>query len=265
MGTSMMNWSGDDGQNRPVRVTVPDRETLLADMAARFDQGAGFSIATLNLDHVVKLGRDPAFREAYAEHTHITADGNPVVWLSRLAGQREVTLVQGSELIGPVAELAAREGMAVGLFGATEGSLVAAQEALVAEHPGLVITYCQAPAMGFDPDGPEADAAIAAIGESGTRVVFLALGAPKQERFAARAQKALPGVGFLSIGAGLDFVSGAQTRAPGWVRAVAGEWLWRMVSDPRRLAPRYGACLAALPGLTARAWAAGRRERGGAA
>ncbi len=244
---------------------MPDRETILTDLAARFDRGAGFSIATLNLDHVVKLGRDPAFRTAYAEHTHITADGHPVAWLSRLAGQREVTLVPGSELIGPVAELAARHGMAVGFFGATEASLAAARDALVAQHADLVITYCHAPPMGFDPEGPKADTAIEAIGKSGARVVFLALGAPKQERFAARAQKKLPGVGFLSVGAGLDFVSGAQNRAPSWLRALAGEWLWRMLSDPRRLAPRYGACLAALPGLTARAWAAGRRERDGAA
>ena len=107
--------------------------------------------------------------------------------------------------------------------------------------------------MGFDPEGEHADRAIAAIGDSGARVVFLALGAPKQERFAARAQHALPEVGFLSIGAGLDFIAGRQKRAPSWVRAIAGEWLWRMLSDPRRLAARYGACLLALPTLTLQA------------
>ncbi len=86
--------------------------------------------------------------------------------------------------------------------------------------------------------GPAADEAIRAIGDSGARVVFLALGAPKQERFAARAQRALPAAGFLSIGAGLDFVSGAQVRAPAWVRAIAAEWLWRLAHEPRRLAGR---------------------------
>lgn len=116
--------------------------------------------------------------------------------------------------------------------------------------------------MGFDPDGPAAEAAIQAIRDSGARVICLALGAPRQERFAARAQKALPEVGFLSIGAGLDFVSGAQRRAPAWVRAMAAEWLWRMALSPRRLAARYGACLMAMPGLTLRAL--GARAQGGA-
>lgn len=257
----MMNWTEGDGQTAPVTVTVPDRETLLADLAERLDQKAGFSVATLNLDHVVKLRQDSAFRAAYAAQTHVTADGNPIVWLSKLAGQGDVSLVPGSELIEPIAALAAEKGVPIGLFGATEASLEAAAEALRLGHPELVITYLTAPPMGFDPEGVAADQAIAAMGESGARVIFLALGAPRQERFAARAQEALADVGFLSIGAGLDFVSGAQTRAPAWVRALAAEWLWRMLSNPLRLAARYGACLVALPGLTARAIQAHRDVR----
>ena len=67
----------------------------------------------------------------------------------------------------------------------------------------------------------DADEMIAEIGQSGARLVFLALGAPKQERFAARAAEMLPEVGFMSIGAGLDFISGEQKRAPLWVRKIA--------------------------------------------
>jgi exopolysaccharide biosynthesis WecB/TagA/CpsF family protein len=249
----MMIWSRQSAGAPPVTVTVPDRAALLADLRARLAAGRGFSVATLNLDHVVKLRRDPAFHAAYAAQSHVTADGNPIVWLSRLAGQREVALVPGSELIGPLAALAAEAGVTVALFGATEASLAQAATALEARHPGLRVALRLAPPMGFDPEGAGADAAIAALGESGARLVFLALGAPKQERFAARAQEVLPQVGFVSIGAGLDFISGAQKRAPDWVQRLAAEWIWRMLSDPRRLAARYMACLLAMPGLTARA------------
>ncbi len=254
----MMIWAETDAG--PVTVTVPDRAALLADIGARFDKGEGFSVATINLDHVVKLARDRAFGIAYAAHSHITADGNPIVWLSRLAGQGDVSLVPGSELIEPVAELAASKGLPVALFGATDVSLEAAAEAMRAKIPGVDIVLTLAPPMGFDPEGAAAEAAIAQIGASGARLVFLALGAPKQEQFAVRAAAALPGTGCLSIGAGLDFISGAQTRAPAWVRAIAAEWLWRMLSNPKRLAARYGACILALPGLTVRALMA-RRER----
>ena len=217
-------------------------------------------MATLNLDHAVKLRKDPAFHAAYKAHTHVTADGNPVVWLSRLAGE-PVSLVPGSELIEPLAALAARCGVGIALFGSTQATLEAAAEALCARHAGLQVALCRAPAMGFEPGSEAAGEDIAAIGASGAGLCFLALGAPRQEVFAARAQQALPGVGFVSIGAGLDFIAGTQHRAPAWVRALAAEWLWRMLGNPKRLAARYGACILALPGLTGRALRA-RRVQG---
>lgn len=254
----MMIWSETES-GQAVTVTVPDKAALLADVGRHFDVKKGFSVATINLDHVVKLARDPRFRNAYAAHSHITADGNPIVWLSHLAGQGDVALVPGSEIIDPVARLAAEKGVPVAFFGATDASLEAAADAMRSQIPGIDIVLTLAPPMGFDPAGDMADDAIRQIGESGARLVFLALGAPKQEIFAARAAETLTETGFLSIGAGLDFISGAQVRAPKWVRALAAEWLWRMLSNPKRLAARYGACILALPGLTLKALAARRR------
>lgn len=249
-----------------VTITADRRDGLLDDLGHRLCEGRGFSVATLNLDHVVKLRRDPAFRAAYAQMSHVTADGRPVTWLSRLAG-RPVELVPGSELVLPVAALAARAEAPVALFGATEGSLEGAARRLEAHAPGLRIAARIAPPMGFDPDGPEAGRMIAGIAASGARVVFIALGAPKQERLAARIAREAPGLGTLCIGAGLDFLSGAQTRAPALARRMAAEWLWRLAGDPARLWRRYAACLMLLPGLTARAMAArgrGRARPGGA-
>jgi N-acetylglucosaminyldiphosphoundecaprenol N-acetyl-beta-D-mannosaminyltransferase len=230
----------------PIAVSAPDRDALMAELETRLAAGQGFSLATLNLDHLVKIGRDPAFRSAYAAQTHVTADGNPVVWLCRLAGQN-VSLIPGSELVEPVAAMAARRGFPVAMLGSTEASLDGAAEALMALCPGLEVPARIAPAMGFDPEGEAATAAIETLKASGSRVCFLALGAPKQEVFAARAQEALPEMGFLSIGAGLDFLSGHQTRAPRWVQRLALEWFWRMASNPGRLVRRYAECFAILP------------------
>lgn len=257
----MIVWS--QSKSGSVTVTVPDRATLLSDIGARFEAGQGFSVATLNLDHVIKLDRDRLFREAYGAHSHVTADGNPIVWLSRLSGQ-EVSLIPGSELIEPLVALAAEKGVPIALYGATQDSLDSAASALKARFPGLEIPFCRAPAMGFDPDGDVAGADMTMLRTSGARLCFLALGAPKQERLAARAQKMLPNVGFVSIGAGLNFISGTEKRAPAWVRAIAAEWIWRMLSDPRRLARRYGACLLAMPGLTLKALRARSRHKSAA-
>ena len=257
-----LNWSADPGA--PVAVTVTGRAALLADLAGRMERGQGYAVATLNLDHVVKLRANPAFRRAYAAHSHVTADGNPIVWLSRLAGDA-VDLVPGSELVLPIARLAAERGVPVGLFGSTDAALSAAAEALIRAAPGLKIVARIAPPYGFDPEGPGADAAMAELAQSGARLVFLALGAPKQEIFAARAAQALPQAGFLSVGAGLDFLAGRQSRAPRWMQRLALEWLWRLVLAPRRLGARYAACFAILPRLARDALLerrAGRRAPG---
>jgi exopolysaccharide biosynthesis WecB/TagA/CpsF family protein len=244
-----LEWS-EASREPAVRVTAPSAGALLDDLDACLRDGRGFAVATLNLDHLVKFRRVPAFAEVYASMTHVTADGNPIVWLSRLAGQG-VELAPGSELVEPVSRLAATRGVSVGLFGSTEESLSRAAEALKDRVPGLTIAFSRSPPMGFDVTGEEADRLIREMAESGARVIFLALGAPKQEFLAARILRTYPEIGTLSIGAGLDFLSGAQSRAPRWVRELALEWLWRLGQNPARMWRRYRDCFAILPGLTA--------------
>jgi N-acetylglucosaminyldiphosphoundecaprenol N-acetyl-beta-D-mannosaminyltransferase len=228
---------------------------LLADLDAAFAKGRGFAVATLNLDHLVKMARDPGFADAYRAQTHVVADGNPVVWL-RVLMRRPVDLVPGSELITPLSALAAARRVPVALYGSNQATLDLAADRLMADHPGLTVAARIAPSFGFDPMGPVAEADLARLAASGARLVFLALGAPKQEILAARGLALQPALGFVSIGAGLDFIAGTQVRAPLWVRRIAMEWLWRMASHPRRLARRYWDCALILPGLARAAWAA---------
>lgn len=235
------------GQGK-VTVNVPDRNTLLDSIRGRFEAGQGFALATVNLDHLAKLRGSAAFRDAYAAHDLVVADGNPIVWLSRIAG-RPVSLVPGSDLVLPLARLAAEAGEPVALVGSTGDVLARAAGRLRAEIPSLRIAAIHAPSQGFDPDGPEAERLIEDLAQSGAGLSFLALGAPRQEILAARGRRALPAMGFASVGAGLDFLAGNQRRAPRWVRRIAMEWLWRMAHSPRRLGMRYLRCGLILPGL----------------
>ena len=232
---------------------MADSAALLAEVRRRFRADEGFALATINLDHLVKLARDPAFREVYAAQDLVCADGNPIVWLSKLAG-KPVSLVPGSDMVVPLASLAAREEVPVALMGSTDEALSDAGAALSERVPGLRIVSRIAPPMGFDPTGPDARRILQDIAASGARLCFVALGAPKQEQFAAFGRQIAPQVGFASIGAGLDFLAGRQQRAPEWVRAMAMEWVWRMMSNPRRLAKRYFDCIVILPGQALRAW-----------
>ena len=234
-------------------VNVANSTALLAAVAARLVAGQGFALATLNLDHLVKLRESATFRKAYAAQDLIVADGNPIVWLSRLA-RRPLALVPGSDLVAPLARAAAKACVNVAMVGSTQQTLDAAVRHLTQAVPGVTIVLCHAPAMGFDPDGPLADQILADLVRLDVGLCFVARGAPKQEAFAARGRKLAPKVGFASVGAGLDFIAGNQTRAPVWVRKIAMEWAWRALTSPRRLIPRYAACAAILPGQIVAAW-----------
>lgn len=230
-----------------IAVNVADKAALLTVVSQRLTARKGFALATINLDHLVKLQSSESFRAGYAAQDLVVADGNPIVWLSWLAG-RPVSLVPGSDMVLPLSREAAKAGVTVALVGSTPLALEAAATRMMAEVPGLNIVMRTAPAMGFDPQGAEATRILSELSAQNVGLCFLALGAPKQEALAARGRLLAPHVGFASVGAGLDFLAGTQNRAPEWVRDLALEWLWRAVSNPRRMAPRYLACLKILPG-----------------
>ena len=231
-----------------VAVNMPVRSTLMNEIRKRLINGRGFALATVNLDHLVKLRNGGAFRRAYDAQDFVVADGNPIVWLSRLA-RKPVELIPGSDLVLPLTRIAAEEGATVALIGANDDTLQAAATRLRAETPELNIVYQRAPSYGFDPEGAEADEILADLAASGAQLALIALGAPKQEIFAARGRAKAPKVGFASIGASLDFLAGSQKRAPFWVRKLALEWVWRMAGNPRRLMGRYLQCAMILPSL----------------
>lgn len=236
---------------------MPSRAALMAELRRRFAARDGFALATVNLDHLVKMRASTAFTKAYAEQDLVVADGWPIVSLSRLAGC-EVELMPGSDMVLPMCELATEMGVKIGFVGSTPEALEAARTALQTRVPGLKVAFLHAPPMGFDPENDAAGAILQDLAAQDVAMCFLALGAPKQEAFAARGRRETPGVGFASIGAGLDFLSGRQNRAPLWVRKGRMEWLWRALSNPMRLGPRYAKCLAILPGQALKAWRLGR-------
>jgi exopolysaccharide biosynthesis WecB/TagA/CpsF family protein len=235
----------------------------LTETAALICQNSGSDAAqnvfTLNLDHIVKLRKDARFRAAYRRAGLITADGFPIVIACRLQGKR-VSRVTGSDLIAPISAEAARSGKSIYLFGSNVQVLSKASRVLRERHAGLTIAGIFAPPQGFDPTSEDASRCIEAIASSGADLCFVALGAPKQELFADHGKSLLPNVSFVCIGAGLDFIAGAQVRAPHWMQRWGLEWLWRAASDPQRLLYRYLLCMGALPGILARAALVPRRH-----
>ena len=229
-------------------INVAGQSDALAEVRRRARAAQPFTFFTLNLDHLVKLRTDPVFRAAYRGATFVCADGWPVALLARRGG-RSVERTTGADLLLPLCEAAAADGHPIYLFGSTDESLTRAQTALRERYPGLDIRGRYAPPFGFDPQSPSADEAADRIAASGARVVFVALGAPKQELFAARAAARHGGLGLICVGAALDFLSGTQVRAPRLFQRLGLEWSWRLAHDPRNLGQRYARCAWLLAGL----------------
>lgn len=223
-------------------INVAGQSDALAEVRRSTRAAQPFTFFTLNLDHLVKLRADPVFRAAYRGATFVCADGWPVALLARRSG-RSVARTTGADLLLPLCEAAAADGHPVFLFGSTDESLARAEAVLRQRVPGLEIRGRYAPPFGFDPQSPLADEVADRIAASGARVVFVALGAPKQELFAARAAARHRGLGLICVGAALDFLSGTQVRAPRAFQRLGLEWFWRLAHDPRHLGQRYARCL----------------------
>src|ERR1700685_1405838 len=118
-------------------VNVRNVNELIQGIAAQLmGSSAAFIVFTLNLDHLVKLRRNAAFRDAYARAKYVTADGFPVVTLARLSGFR-IERTTGADLIEPTCEIAAQHNLPVFLIGSTLAALSASASYLVNKFPRL--------------------------------------------------------------------------------------------------------------------------------
>jgi exopolysaccharide biosynthesis WecB/TagA/CpsF family protein len=234
-----------------VTINIVSLPEAVSSIVSAAQHGDNFSVCTLNLDHVVQLQQRSDFRAAYRRARFVTADGFPIVVLSRLLGTR-IKRTTGADLVEPICQEAQRKGLPIYMLGSNDHTLSITARRLSQRYRGLEVAGYFAPGANFDPYSSEADFAIDSIRASGAKLCFVALGAPRQELFAARCLDELDGTGLLCIGAALDFIAGTQTRAPSITQKSGLEWAWRMLREPRRLGPRYARCIAAVPRLVAR-------------
>jgi N-acetylglucosaminyldiphosphoundecaprenol N-acetyl-beta-D-mannosaminyltransferase len=213
------------------------------DVLAHIDRAVAerrfFHCITANVDHLMKLRRDPAFRAVYRAADLVVADGVPLVWASRWLGTPLKARVNGTALFERIAAHAARCGYSLFFLGGAEDSAQRAAEVLKARHPRLRIAGIYAPPLGFDRHDARNAQLQRMIAASGADILIVGLGAPKQENWIARHA---PGTGVrFAVGVGVSFslVAGTIARAPRWMQRIGLEWLWRLAMEPRRLWKRY--------------------------
>jgi N-acetylglucosaminyldiphosphoundecaprenol N-acetyl-beta-D-mannosaminyltransferase len=208
-------------------------------IANRAVAGPGAVVCTPNADYVVRAHRDRGWRAILQAADLRVPDGMAVVYAARIAGRPMRGTVTGRLLLPAIAERAATEGWEIALFGAGPGVAQAATVELRRRYPGLRIGAAITPSMGFVVGSPEDAEALRVIRETEARVVFVALGAPKQEAWMVAAAASLPDRVLVGVGAAFDIVSGRFREAPRWMTRWGLEWLFRLAQEPGRLARRY--------------------------
>jgi N-acetylglucosaminyldiphosphoundecaprenol N-acetyl-beta-D-mannosaminyltransferase len=194
-------------------------------------------ICVANVHMVMEGYDDPAFREMVNGANFVTADGMPLVWVQHFLGDKKAQRVYGPQLMENLLAAAAKNSIPVGLFGSKPDILDCLRQRIQAKYPTLSIVYTFSPPF-RQLAAQEENSVIAGINESGARLLFVGLGCPKQEIWMARNREKINAVA-VGVGAAFDFLSGSKSQAPFWMRRSGLEWLFRLLSEPRRLWRRY--------------------------
>lgn len=197
------------------------------------------TIFSCNVDMLVKAESDPAFAATLGGAHILLPDGMPVVWLGRALGGPFPERVTGADLLQDIATALAPTPYSIYLLGAAPGVADEAAARLTARNPGLKVAGTLAPERGFDEDPAALEHIFRTVSSARPDVLFIALGAPRQERFTETHGARLGAKVILPVGAAIDMAAGRVKRAPVAVQRAGGEWLWRLVQEPRRLARRY--------------------------
>jgi N-acetylglucosaminyldiphosphoundecaprenol N-acetyl-beta-D-mannosaminyltransferase len=219
------------------RIDAVSEEECVETMIAWAKRGESRYVCACNVHSVVSARNDPSFAFVLARADLCVPDGAPVAWSLRRSGLRRQQRVAGPDVMWRSLQRATEEKLPVFFYGATQGTLAALVGRLRRDLPDLCIAGTFAPP--FRRLTAEEDGLIVeTIRRSGARLVFVALGCPKQEAWMLSHRDVLPGVA-LGAGAAFDFLAGTQERAPLWMRSAGLEWLHRLWQEPRRLWRRY--------------------------
>lgn len=195
-------------------------------------------VITPNAQHIVLLEKERRFQEVYDHADLVIPDGISLLIAARLYGRALRQRITGVDTFRVLCGLAAEADLHVFLLGGRPGSAELTADVLRRDHPRLTCsTYC--PPLGFEQSSLELQLTADAITAARPDLLFVALGAPKQEYWIYDHGLQLSVPVCIGVGGTFEIVSGIVPRAPLWMQQIACEWLYRLCREPRRMWRRY--------------------------
>ena len=196
-------------------------------------------VVTPNAQHVLSLQRDTDFRDIYDKAFLAVPDGVSLLWSAKFLKTPLNGRVNGTDLFEELSAVAEKKGLKIFLLGGRPGAAEAAKRTLQARHPNLKIvgTYC--PPYGFESQPGELALINSKIKAAAPDILFVGLGAPKQEKWIYNNYQELGVPVSLGIGVSFELVADMVQRAPLWMQKWGLEWLFRLIVEPKRLWKRY--------------------------
>ena len=220
-----------------VKIDVLSWDTALKRQHNWSSNNSSRYVCICNVHSVITVTRDEQFAKVVSNADMVTPDGAPVAWMMRNLGYADQQLINGPDFMWKYCEQAQYRDESMFFYGSSEQTLSLLQKKILASFPNLKIAGAISPP--FRALTPNEDAAIVdQINASGAGVVWVSLGCPKQEFWMSEHRGRINAV-MVGVGAAFDYHAGTLTRAPLWMQYNGLEWLYRLVTEPKRLWKRY--------------------------
>ncbi len=221
---------------------LPSYEACYQQLLQVVRQGNGSAYITLNNSHtLVEAVRDANYRHILNHSLLALADGRPISMLGRIRGLKHMQRIFGPTFLEKVIEWGQKDGLRHYFFGNKPETLAKMCSVIAERYPQAQIVGMLAPP--FRPFTVEENRTfIEQIAAANPDIIWVSLGAPKQERWIYEHYRYLQHGVFIGVGAGFSYLAGTLKHAPQWMKSLALEWLFRLMQEPSRLFRRYLVC-----------------------
>lgn len=221
-----------------IHVSVTNLDHTVGTFAGWIERDERQLVCVTDMNALLHARADARLTEVYNTSGLTVPDGMPLVWAGRRAGFEEMGRVAGPDLLERVLAEAADRGWTQYFYGGAEGVAEELRQRFQERHPALKVVGVECPPYRALTAAEDAET-VARLNEARPDIVWVGLGAPKQERWMADHRNRLNATILIGVGAAFDFHTGRLDRAPLWMQRAGLEWSYRLYKEPRRLWKRY--------------------------